>query len=241
MTSEGINPPVDVVDPHDPLIPAPERLSTERVLAVALHLVDAEGLHALTMRRLGQTLKRNPMSLYRYFSNRAALLDGLVEYVLEQLPAPRADDEQDWQAQLRASGHHLRALAVAHPNVVTLLAAQPLTTPLALRPEGTLRLLEQLLTLLTAAGLTVDDALHVARTYIGCLLTELQQLNVNPNETDPVLRFGFHRLSGSQFPRLRSLAPQLAHDDGATQLDFTLDVLFAGLTARLTLSPRPAP
>ena len=50
-------------------------LSQELVLSTALALVDAEGLDALTMRRLGQELDRDPMSLYRYAANRAALLD----------------------------------------------------------------------------------------------------------------------------------------------------------------------
>jgi AcrR family transcriptional regulator len=217
---------------------AAERLSPERVLAAALDIVDTHGLNALTMRRLGQKLKRNPMSLYRYFPNRAALLDSLVEHLLNQLPAPTQVDSQDWQAQLRAGGHQFRNLAVAHPNAVPLLVTQPLITPLGQRPTGTLRLLEQLLTLLTNAGLNLDRALHIARTYTGCLLghvlTELQQLNVDPDEPDPLYRLGLHRLPRQQFPQLRSAAPQLAHYDGRTELDFTLDVLFNGLTSQLT-------
>jgi len=218
-----------------------ERLSRERVLAAALTMVDTEGLNVLSMRRLGQRLGCNPMSLYRYFPNRAALLDALVEFVLKQLPVSNLTDEEDWQAQLRAGGHQFRELAIAHPNVVPLLVAQPLTTPLGLRPVGTLQLLEQLLALLTRAGLTVDNALHVARTFTGCLvghvLNELQQLTVDPAEPEPLYRLGLHRLPRPQFPQLLSAAPQLAHYDGAIELDFTLDVLFTGLTTQLTLPP----
>ncbi len=98
------------------------------------------------MRRLGQELDRDPMGLYR-FANRAALLDGVAEAVLTQLDIPTGD--LDWQAQLRSTAHEFRLLALAHPNVVPLLVTRQLAAPLALRPLGTLRPLEQILALLT--------------------------------------------------------------------------------------------
>ena len=88
-------------------------LSRELVLSTALALVDAEGLDALTMRRLGQELDRDPMSLYRYAANRAALLDGVSELVLDELAI--FPDDPDWQSQLRKIAHDLRLLALRHP------------------------------------------------------------------------------------------------------------------------------
>ena len=129
---------------------AKTRLSRDIVLAKALELVDAESLEALTMRRLGQELGRDPMSLYRYAENRAALLDGVTELVLNQLSIHPSDP--DWKAQLRKIAHSLRALALQHPNVVPLLVTRPLSTPLGLRPLGTLRPLEQILFLMGWAG-----------------------------------------------------------------------------------------
>jgi len=213
------------------------RLTPERVLHAALGLVDDQGLDALTMRRLAQQLGCNPMSLYRYFPNRAALLDGLVEVVLEQLPSARPGLDQGWQGQLRDGGHQFRKLALAHPSMAVLFITQPLSTPLALRPRGTLKLLEHLLALLAHAGLTVDDSVRVARAYVGCLyghvLTELQTLATDPDQPDPLRRLGIHKLPATQFPHIRSAAPQLAAFDGATELDLTLDALFDGLTTQL--------
>src|SRR4051794_5222627 len=143
--------------------PAKARLSRETVLATALKIVDAEGLDALTMRRLGQELGRDPMSLYRYAANRAALLDGVTELVLNELAI--FPEDPDWQAQLRRIGHDLRLLALRHPNVVPLLVTRPLSTPLGMRPLGTLRPLEQILALLIEAGFTPADALHVYRAF----------------------------------------------------------------------------
>ena len=132
-----------------------------------------------------------------------------------------------------------RALALAHPNVVPLLVTRPLATPLALRPRGTLRPLEDILTLLTRAGFSGPGALHIYRAFFGFLnghiLNELQELVENPDETDDLLRLGMHRLPLSEFPRLRSLAHALACYDGAAELERGLDILLTGLAA--TLSP----
>ncbi|TQJ38727.1 TetR family transcriptional regulator [Arthrobacter sp. SLBN-112] len=216
--------------------PAKARLSRETVLAKALELVDAEGLDALTMRRLGQELGRDPMSLYRYAENRAALLDGVSELVLDQLPIHPEDP--DWKAQLRNIAHDLRMLALEHPNVVPLLVTRPLSTPLGLRPLGTLRPLEQILALLASAGFEPADALHVYRAYYGFLyghiLNELQEYVVDPEENEVLLRLGLHRLPAKEFPRLRALAPALAEYDGARELDQGLAILLSGLEAQLS-------
>ncbi|WP_350004073.1 TetR/AcrR family transcriptional regulator C-terminal domain-containing protein [Pseudarthrobacter sp. WHRI 8279] len=214
-----------------------QRLSRELVLAKALEVVDAEGLDALTMRRLGQELGRDPMSLYRYAENRAALLDGVTELVLNELTIHPQDP--DWKAQLRQIAHDLRRLALQHPNVVPLLVTRPLSTPLGLRPLGTLRPLEQILSLLIGAGFSPADALHVYRAYYGFLyghiLNELQEFVVDPEENEALLRLGLHRLPAKEFPRLRALAPALAEYEGSAELDQGVTILLSGLEAQLSL------
>ena len=218
-----------------------KRLSRDIVLSAALAVVDAEGLDALTMRRLGQELGRDPMGLNRYAVNRAALLDGVSELVLNELAI--IPEDPDWQAQLRRIAHDLRLLALRHPSVVPLLVTRPLSTPLGLRPLGTLRPLEQILSLLIDAGFSAADALHVYRAYYGYLyghiLNELQELIVDPDENEAVLRLGLHRLPPKDFPRLRALAPVLADYDGETELDEGISILLSGLAARLS-PPEPS-
>jgi AcrR family transcriptional regulator len=218
-------------------------LSRELVLAKALELVDGEGLDALTMRRLGQELGRDPMSLYRYAENRAALLDGVSELVLNQLPIHPEDP--DWKEQLRSIAHNLRLLALQHPNVVPLLVTRPLSTPLGLRPLGTLRPLEKILSLLIGAGFNPAGALHVYRAYYGFLyghiLNELQEYVVDPEENEALLRLGLHRLPAKEFPRLRALAPDLSEYDGETELDQGLTILLSGLEAQLSKHPAASP
>ncbi len=207
------------------------RLTTEQVLATALEIVDRESVDALSMRRLAQALDRDAMSVYRYAENKAALLDGVVELVLRELVID--PDAQDWTQELRLLAHRYRDLALAHPNVVPLLVTRPLATPLGLRPLGTLRPLEDFLELLIRAGFSPPIALRSYRLFFGFLqghiLDELQELIEDPEESEDVLRLGLHRLPRSKFPRLRSLASELADYDGAQLLDEGLDVTIGGL------------
>ena len=76
---------------HIPVVPA-ERgrpsMSTGRITAAALQIVDTEGSQALTMRRLGQALDRKVMTVYRYVPSKGALLDGvgfLHGHILDEL------------------------------------------------------------------------------------------------------------------------------------------------------------
>ena len=212
------------------------KITRDAVLTAALEIIDRDGTDALSMRRLARALNRDPMILYRHAPNKAALLDGVAETVLAQLHVDSADP--DWAGQLREVARRYRALALAHPHVVPLIVTRPLATPLALRPLGTLRPLEDILTLLTRAGFSGPDALHIYRALFGFLnghiLDELQELTVSPDETDALLRLGLHRLPISDFALLRSLAPVLAGYDGAAELERGLDILLTGLTTTLT-------
>ena len=64
----------------------PSGLSRERILEVALELAADEGVDALSMRRLAQELDVWPMSVYRYFQDKDALLDAMAADLIEQLP-----------------------------------------------------------------------------------------------------------------------------------------------------------
>ena len=204
------------------------------ILANALEIIDRDGLDGLSMRRLGEAVGRDPMVLYQHVPNKAAVLDGVVEMVFERLSVDTASS--DWAAALRAFAHDFRDVARAHPNVVPLLVTRPLATPLGMRPPGILRLLEDVLALLTGVGFTGGDALHVYRALFGFLyghvLTELQEIVERPEETDHVLRLGLYRLPIGEFPHLRGLAPTWACYDGGAELDRGLDILLSGLAAQ---------
>ena len=221
------------------------QITRSLILRAALEIVDGDGVDALSMRRLSDAVDRDTTVLYRHIPSKAAVLDGVAEIVLSQLSVDTTD--RDWAGQLRIVAHHFRELALAHPNVVPLLVTRPLATPLGKRPPGTLRPLEDVLTLLTMSGFASDDALHIYRVLFaylhGHILDELQEIVERPEETDHVLQLGLHRLSIAEFPQLRAVASALASYDGAAELDRGLDLLLTGLAANLTRpdgSPRAA-
>jgi AcrR family transcriptional regulator len=218
--------------------PDNNQITRSLILQTALMIIDRDGADSLSMRRLSEAVGRDPTVLYRHVPNKAAVLDGVAEIVLEQLTVNT--DDPDWAGQLRTVAHDFRRLALAHPNVVALLVTRPLATPLGQRPPGTLRHLEDVLALLVYAGFTGEDALHIYRVVFaylyGHVITELQEVIERPEETDHVLRLGLHRLTITEFPLVRALAPALASYDGAAELDRGLDLLLPSLASTLSRS-----
>jgi hypothetical protein len=98
---------------------------------------------------------------------KAALPGGAAETVLAQHKAGVRDPDR--AAQLRTVARGCRQLALAHPHVVPLLVTRPLATPLALRPLGTLRPLDDVPILLTRAGFSGPGAPHTYRALPGFL------------------------------------------------------------------------
>src|SRR5215212_9138144 len=97
-------------------------LTREQILTAALQIIDEDGVEALTMRRLGQSLARNPMAIYRHAADKNALLDGVVEHVAAELVAPQRPDrnghgyghgagdvseegDHEWETVLRRIAH----------------------------------------------------------------------------------------------------------------------------------------
>src|SRR5690349_10629994 len=84
-------------------------LTRQAILRAALALADREGLKALSMRRIGQELGVEAMSLYQHVDSKDALLDGLVEQVVTQA-APLLTEAASWQEALREYAHALGLL-----------------------------------------------------------------------------------------------------------------------------------
>src|SRR6185436_7514838 len=76
-------------------------LSRERILQAALELADESGIESVTMRKLGQLLGFEAMSLYNHVSNKDDLLDGMLDLVLDETKPPA--EEGEWDAAIRAS------------------------------------------------------------------------------------------------------------------------------------------
>jgi len=126
------------------------RLSRERILATAIELVAREGEDALSMRRIGQELDVWPMTLYRYFHDKDALLDALAEAAAADINLPSA--RGSWQRQLRTLLQEINATFAAHAGGRRLrLTGTDL-------PPAAARVTQHACGILTDAGLAAAEA-----------------------------------------------------------------------------------
>ena len=122
--------PTDTTQTRPPAPPPPPgrpaALTREQVLVAALEIIDEDGVEALTMRRLGQALDRNPMGIYRHAADKDALLDGVVEHVFSELVVTREPGRE------RSATERAAMTGIGKPRCVTprtRSAGSPWPTP----------------------------------------------------------------------------------------------------------------
>ena len=158
----------------------PAVLTTDRIVAAAVEVLDAEGLEALTMRRLGTRLGVAAMSLYRHVPNRDALLAEVVNRLFAGATTDYAPDTA-WPEALTGFGLAYRRMLLAHPHAVPLLAVRPVDIDLGLE------LLTGLLSRFEAAGIATQDALTAVQSVgVFVLGHALAQVGTPPGGTPAV-------------------------------------------------------
>ncbi|AGZ46050.1 TetR/AcrR family transcriptional regulator [Actinoplanes friuliensis] len=111
-------------------------LSRERIVDAAAALVDAEGLDAVSVRRLATELGVAGPSLYNHFATKAEILDAVADAVVAQVDVSYFGTH-DWSEALRLWAHSYHAVLSAHPNIVPVLAHGPGRRPAALAMADT--------------------------------------------------------------------------------------------------------
>ncbi|MFT3834984.1 MAG: TetR/AcrR family transcriptional regulator C-terminal domain-containing protein [Micropruina sp.] len=106
-------------------------ITTARVIAAAAAVADRAGLAAVSMRSVGRELGVEAMSLYHHVANKAALLDGLADWVFERFEPPPA--EADWRTAITARTASVRAVLTAHPWALGLVDSRDHPGPAVLR------------------------------------------------------------------------------------------------------------
>ncbi|MFJ9518541.1 TetR/AcrR family transcriptional regulator [Kitasatospora sp. NPDC101801] len=207
-------------------------LSRDRVLRAAVALADAIGIDALSMRRLAQELGVVPMALYKHVANKEQLLDGMVDFVLDEIgpPAPGPD----WRPAVRARILTARSALLGHPWAARVIQSRTAPTP------ALLGYTDSLIGLFRTGGCSVDLTHHAMHALGSRMLGFTQELfDDSPGATPPdpaVLR-----ALAANFPYVAELATAGAHDeksvvgpgcDDQFEFEFALDLLLDGL-ARL--------
>lgn len=200
-------------------------LTRERILAVALRLIDRHGLAALTMRRLAAELGVDPMAIYHHLPGKDALIAGLVRQVRAELRLPPAG--ATWQERVRAFARAQRALFLAHPQLLL-----PLVTDPEAAAAGALEVSEELFAALATAGLpphTIVRAADLVVDYVhGFALAERTRPLGQPSDRQELLA----RLAARPdlpCPTLRRVYDALADEQLAGDFEFGLEVIIQGL------------
>ncbi|MET9117668.1 TetR/AcrR family transcriptional regulator [Streptomyces longwoodensis] len=108
-------------------------LSTDRIVETARELVDAEGLAAVSTRRLAAELGVSGPSLYNHFRTKDEILEAVADSVSAQVDLAMFEDGRDWRTALHDWAVSYRGALRDHPNVVPVLARGPGRRPAALR------------------------------------------------------------------------------------------------------------
>lgn len=143
--------------------PRADGLCSDRIIHAALALVDAEGLEALTVRRLAEDLATGSASLYRHVASRDELLVLLIDHVLGDVRYP--PDDAGGRATVEALSSELRRVLLHHHKLVPALAVSPLLGPNAMR--GTERGLAGFLEAGFEAGVAVPAYLALVDFVLG--------------------------------------------------------------------------
>jgi TetR/AcrR family transcriptional regulator, tetracycline repressor protein len=215
------------------------RLSKRAVTEQALKLADADGLDALTIRKLAQHLGVTPMALYWHFRSKEDLLEGVAEQVWGEIDV-HVDPSIPWWAQLQAGLESLLRVLRAHPSAPQLLLEHEKQN------EAALRATEATLEILRGAGFDPQHASEIARStlWTGIMLV-MSEAGYHP-ELSGDERAELHRrteiffamLPAARYPRLIECSAPVADCDPDFHYRLGVEMFIAGVRAMAERQPR---
>ncbi len=224
------------------------------VVRTAVEYADEYGISALTMRRLGEVLGVEAMSLYHHVNGREDLLEGMVASIVGAVHLPAGDKlgpTDGWQAFLQHTAHEVRSVAVQHPNLFPLVATRPPAAPWLRPPLRSLEVVEQFLDGLILRGLDEHHAVRVYKVFtsflLGHLLLEVSQMGAATGPPDEPLDEGGavapttdaaggseEELDLSECPTVLRLRPELSVHEPAEDFEQSLEALLDRLDRELS-------
>ena len=218
----------------EPRIP----LTRDRVLSAAIAFADERGIGSLTMRRLGEALGVEAMSLYNHVANKDQLLDGMVDLVFSEIDLP--SDGADWRTAMRQRAVSARQALSRHPWAIGLMESRTSPGPATLRHH------DAVIGSLREAGFSIEMTAHaysVLDSYIyGFALQEASLPFDTKEETAQVAQTILDRLAPDEYPHLTELAVdhvlQPGYDYG-DEFEFGLQLILDGLERAVDRAPIP--
>ena len=206
-------------------------LSRERVLRAALVLADEGGIDALTMRRLGERLQVEAMSLYNHIAGKDDILDGIVDLVFSEIVVPSGS--LDWKKAMRERAISARDALMRHPWATSLMQSRTKPGPATLRHH------DSVIGSLRNAGFSVDMAAHAFSVMDGYIYGfAMQQMNLPSHSSEESAALAeniLRELPAREYPHLAEMIVEHALKPGydyAEEFEFGLDLILDGLENR---------
>ncbi|MFC7447705.1 TetR/AcrR family transcriptional regulator C-terminal domain-containing protein [Rhodococcus daqingensis] len=204
------------------------RLSRDEVLRAAVGYADEHGIASLSMRKLGEALAVEAMSLYNHVANKDDLLDGMVDHVFGEIVLdPGASG---WRQAMRLRAISAREVLSRHRWAIGLLDSRSSPGPATLRHH------DAVLGSLRAGGFSVPMAAHafaVLDSYIyGFALQEAALPFEGPQETEDLAQAILDGMPADEYPHLTELAVEHVLQPGyafGNEFEFGLDLILDGL------------
>ena len=203
-------------------------LSRERVLRAAMDLADTAGIESLSMRRLGQALGVEAMSLYNHVAGKDDLLDGITDVVFSEIAVPPGG--VDWKAAMRLRALSARDALVRHPWASSLMQSRTRPGPATLRHHNSV------IGSLREAGFTIAMAAHafsVIDSYIYGFAQQQQNLTYSTaEESAEVAENILRQLPAEEYPYLAEMITEQAMRPGydyGEEFGFGLNLILDGL------------
>jgi len=203
-------------------------LSRERVVRAAMALADAGGIDALTMRRLGDELGVEAMSLYKHVANKDDLIDGMTDAVFAEIELPSG--ATDWRTAMRERAVSVRAALSRHPWATPLMQSRTSPGPATMRHHDTV------IGTLRTAGFSVALTAHAFSaldSYIYGFALQQRSLPFETGEqTAELAEAILAQFPAEAYPHLAELTVQHVLQPGydyGDEFEFGLDLVLDGL------------
>jgi AcrR family transcriptional regulator len=196
----------------------------EAIVDEAAELVSAEGIEALSMRRLARRCGVGAMTLYGYVRTKEELLGALANRLFGDLELPDRKGIS-WQQQIAGVFRSVRRVFLEHPELVPIVATQRIDGIAAWRGA------ELVLGALRRAGLSDQDAVSAFDALTSLTIGSVQRetgLNALSSKALP----GIRELPRNQFGNVISLAGELVTRDAERNFETGLDLLIRGIASR---------
>lgn len=219
---------------------APRTLSREAIIDSAIKVLDAEGLDAVTMRRVAEQLGTGPASLYAHVSDKDEMVDLVYDRIIQEVEMPAEIDPANWQEQLKDIARSSRNVMHRHKDIARIGLGNIPTG------EGALPLMNMMVGILIEGGVAPDIAslsVDILALYFTATAYEesLEAFPTNPEQSEQFhleLNNFFASLPKEKYPYLFALAGPLTDGDGDHRFEFGLDLLVRGIAS--TVKPDPA-